>query len=549
MINVIWLNFNEEVPSHGYWATGWLEEVFGLGLGDNIDLRNRYHFRNHLSTDSLPSNTGAIVVIPAEYNGEYIDRINAVLSALPWAVAILASDERGLFPVEKLVPVTALWVMTPHFEAHAFPEGTNFMGEFYPPHARTALRRVEWSDRPYKAGFSGQITHQRREELKQHMISLPETYFNGTGGFTQGLTFESYFQMMVKCVTVPAPSGPVTLDSFRAYEALESGAIPILDLNCPKTQNGTRYWDAVFGIGHPLPTVSHWAELREVMDRFEHPRDTNRIFAWWQMYKREIRRRIVADIPGVDHGKVTVLIPTSPIASHPSTEIIEETIATVQQQHPTSEIIIMIDGVRPEQEEYRERYDAYIQNLLWLCNFRWNNVVPLLFDTHQHQANMTRAALDYVHTPMVLFVEHDTPLVTDRPFEWDEIYGLIEGNIIDVMRFHYSGHVHPDHEYLFDDKIPVNLDGVWLRRTRQWSQRPHLAGTEYYRRILRNYFPLDSNTMIEDRMHSMSKVHPEVNRLALYCPKDPDGHIVRSYHLDGRKTDPKFEMQFGSVDE
>lgn len=546
MIDVLWLNFNEEVPSHGYWATGWLEEVFGLGLGDNIDLRNRYHFRNHLSTDSLPSNTGAIVVIPAEYNGEHIDQINAVLSALPWAVVILASDERGLFPVEKLVPVTALWVMTPHFEAHAFPDDTKFMGEFYPPHTRTALRRVEWSDRPYKAGFSGQITHQRREELKQHMISLPETYFNGTGGFTQGLTFESYFQMMVKCVTVPAPSGPVTLDSFRAYEALESGAIPILDLNCPKTQNGTRYWDAVFGIGHPLPTVSHWAELREVMDRFEHPRDTNRIFAWWQQYKRDTLRRILADVPDVSHGEITVLVATSPIAEHPSTEIIEETIASVRHHLPGSEIIVMIDGVRPEQEHYRERYTEYTRRLLWLCNTKLNNVTPMLFTEHNHQANMTRAALDHVLTPTVLFMEHDTPLVTDRPIEWDEIVDLIEAKVVDVMRFHYEGRIHPEHEYLMVDPHVVNLDGVHLRRTKQWSQRPHLASTEYYRAIIREFFPPTSRTMIEDRMHGVVKNNEdrERHRVAVYCPSDPDGHIVRSYHLDGRKADPKFEMVY-----
>jgi hypothetical protein len=99
------------------------------------------------------------------------------------------------------------------------------------------------------------------------------------------------------------------------------------------------------------------------------------------------------------------------------------------------------------------------------------------------------------------------------------------------------------------DKIPVNLDGVWLRRTLQWSQRPHLASTEYYRKIMARYFPPDNSTMIEDRMHSVAQTNPDENRIAVYCPSDPDGSIVRSYNLDGRQDDPKYDMNYGSVTE
>ena len=550
MINVVWLNFHEEAPSHGYWCTSWLEEVFGLadlGLSDIIDLRNRYHFRNHLSTDSLPSNTGAIVVIPAEYNYRHVPQINDVVKSLPWAVVILASDEQGLFPVEDLVETTALWVMTPHFEKHVYPPGTKFMGEFYPAHIRDSLSKIEPPEsRQYQAAFSGQVTHQRRYELVEQMSEMAmlyDTYLNTTKGFTQGLGHEEYAEVLVDTTTAPAPSGPVTLDSFRAFEALEAGAIPILDLQCPRVQNGVRYWKAILG-DHPLPMVSHWLELPEILDS---NLDNNLVFAWWQRHKRDTLRRILADVPNVNHGQITVLVATSPIASHPSTEIIEETIQSVRHHLPGSEIIIMIDGVRPEQEHYRERYTEYTRRLLWLCNTKFKNITPMLFTEHNHQANMTRAALAQVLTPTVLFMEHDTPLVTDRPIEWDEIIDLIGAKVVDMVRFHYEGRIHPEHEHLMLDKIPVNLDGVMLRRTVQWSQRPHLASTEYYRRIIREYFPLDNNTMIEDRMHSVAQSQPDVNRLAVYCPTDPDGSIVRSYHLDGRKDDPKFHMDYGSI--
>ena len=547
MIDVLWLNFAEDTPPYGYWSTGWLEDFFQL---HGTQEWRHHQFRNHTEPSTLEPNTGAVVVIPAEYNAGHVDKINSVLVTLPWSVVILASDERGLFPIADLAPVKSLWVMTPHFEIHRYPIGTNFIGVMYPPQARGEIASAQlYAGRRYRAGFSGQITHQRREELKSVMEHMSGVMFNGTEGFTQGLSHQDYYQLLVESLTVPAPSGPVTLDSFRAYEALEAGAIPVLDLNCPKTQNGTQYWNSVLGLGHPLPTVSHWSELDEVISRYRYPADTNRIFAWWQQYKRDLGRRILAGVPGIDSGPVTVLIPTSPIASHPSTEIITETIATVQQQHPTAEIIIMIDGVRPQQEHYRERYEEYVQRLLWQCNFMWHNVTPMLFETHQHQANMTRAALDHVRTPNILFVEHDTPLVPDRPFDWPEMYGLLGSKTIDMLRFHHEGRIHPEHEHMMLDEIPVNLDGVWLRRTLQWSQRPHLARTEYYRTILARYFPPDNSTMIEDRMHSVAQTNPEENRVAVYCPSDPDGSIVRSYNLDGRKDDPKYEMNYGSVTE
>lgn len=538
--NVLFLNFSD-APSEGYWCTNWIEEmVYQPG------------FVHHTSPTTLPEGEGAIVIIPAEYNHTHVPEINSALLELPWSVVILASDERGLFPVENLCNYTSLWVMTPHFEKHIYPEGTNFIGEFYPQQARECLKAAQWHrERPYKAAFSGQITHQRREELAQSMKRTTDNskfFFNGTAGFTQGLGHSEYFQTLVKAVTVPAPSGPETLDSFRAFEALESGAIPLLDLNCPRTQNGHRYWSAVLGADHPLPMISHWDEMFEVIESLEYPRDNNRVFAWWQLFKRETRRRILADVPGFDNGRITVLMPTSPIGIHPSVEIIEETVESIRHHLPDAEILIMIDGVRPEQEHYRAQYEEYIYDLLWHTNFIWHNVTPVLFNEHHHQANMTRRALELVDTPNILFVEHDTPLVTDRPIAWTEICDLIGKGVIDMLRFHFQGHVDKEHEWLMIDKNVRDLEGVHLRMTRQWSQRPHIASTSYYRRIIRQHFPHDARTMIEDKMHSvvLNNQNREAHRVALYCPQDPDGHIVRSYHLDGRGTDEKFEMEYGT---
>lgn len=534
-MNVIWLNYSD-APSKGYWCTGWLEEFV-----TSIDATEWYD-------DNITVNEGAIVIIPAEYNADYVDEINDALNNLPWVVVILASDERGLFPVKDLdlTQVTGLWVMTPHFEKHTFPEGTQFLGEFYPQDARQRIAELKYcaAVRKHECSFSGQITHQRRKEMVD-ALDTEDYYINKTPGFTQGLSREDYYALVTNTISTPAPSGPVTLDSFRAFEALESGGIPILDLTCPVECDGNQYWNAVLGEDHPLPTVFDWHQaLPWIEDNaFNWPLSGNLVFSWWQMYKREMRYRILEGVPGLTFGEMTILIPTSPIPSHPSTAILDETIASVRFHFPTADILVMCDGVRPEQEHRRNDYDAYVQEVCWKANFEWTNVYPIVSGEHLHQANLTRVALDHVRTPLVMFVEHDTPLVTDEPFDWPRLIDLSKSDDIDVIRFHFEAHVHPEHEHLMTDPDVIDMRGVPVRHTRQWSQRPHIAKRSYYQWLIHTFFPITGRTMIEDRLHSwaQNEEYYDQFRIVIYCPPD---NIKRSLHTDGRGDDEKFPMVY-----
>jgi hypothetical protein len=92
----------------------------------------------------------------------------------------------------------------------------------------------------------------------------------------------------------------------------------------------------------------------------------------------------------------------------------------------------------------------------------------------------------------------------------------------------------------------VIVEGQPLLRTAQWSQRPHLASTEFYRNVLSRYFGTEARTMIEDVMHGVvdhawrtdREQGWERFRLWLYAPP---GDVKRSTHLDGRAGESKFE--------
>lgn len=229
---------------------------------------------------------------------------------------------------------------------------------------------------------------------------------------------------------------------------------------------------------------------------------------------------------------ITAVIPVSPIPSHPSTEVIDQTIASVRERLPDSEIIIMFDGVPAWLEEQRHTYEAFIKTMLWNIEHNIHNATPMVFEKHMHQSGMMREALKKIQTPLLLFLEQDTPLHNDIPFA--DLVEPIRTGYINVLRFHFEAEIHPEHKHLMLDESPIDILGQPFLRTRQWSQRPHLASTQYYRDICNKYWD-NQPRFIEHIMYGLVAEggdNYDEHRLHIYAPT---GTLVRSKHLDGRR--------------
>jgi hypothetical protein len=192
--------------------------------------------------------------------------------------------------------------------------------------------------------------------------------------------------------------------------------------------------------------------------------------------------------------------------------------------------MVLIDGVRDEMSESKKNYQEYIRRLLHLIKYNYPHIVPILFDTYSHQSLMMKKAIKYVVTPLVLFVEHDTPVT--RTIDWKGIKEVVKSNYSLQVRLSHEGRIIPEHEYLMLDQSPVQILGVPLIRTKQWSQRPHLSTTEFYKHILDKYHD-DQPRFIEHVMYGVV-LAGEWNdfRIHIYAPP---GDMQRTTHLDGRK--------------
>lgn len=251
---------------------------------------------------------------------------------------------------------------------------------------------------------------------------------------------------------------------------------------------------------------------------------------------------------------ITVLVPVSPLPSHPSLDVLDATLTSVRSYLPAAHIVIMADGVRPEQEHREADYATFLD----LLDAQWGDRITLASHRHhQHQARMTRQALaEEVTTPLVLFVEGDCTLWGDIRF--DVLADLLMVGKANTVRLHHEASILQGHEWLNVKGGTIEnvrgrsgLGSAPLVATAQWSQRPHLSRADYYRWLLgpRHFHP-DTRSMIEDVVHGVviedwrrgGVAGWQEHALYIYAAQDEHGSLKHSETCDGRQDDPKYPM-------
>jgi hypothetical protein len=232
----------------------------------------------------------------------------------------------------------------------------------------------------------------------------------------------------------------------------------------------------------------------------------------------------------MNKDNITIVVVTSILPSHPDTLILDETIASVRSHFPENEIILQIDGLRKERLDRKDVYDEFKSRVLWKCLHEWKNVLPIIFDDHSHQTNMMKETIGLVQTAAIVYVEGDAPITPNAEIDWQKCLDMLEYEKANTIRFHFEASIPADHEHLM-----LGIEDGFMK-TLQWSQRPHLSLTKYYREVV---LPAcDDRTFIEDKFHGVVQDDGwDKHKLWIY---HPEGSIKRSYHLDGRAGTRKF---------
>ena len=236
-------------------------------------------------------------------------------------------------------------------------------------------------------------------------------------------------------------------------------------------------------------------------------------------------------------NRITCVIPTSPIPSHPSMRLIDGAVESIRKHIPDIPILVQVDGLREENANRREQYEEY-KRVLPVKALQWGNTKIHFFSEYKHQAEMMRETFDEIDTPLLFYLEHDWEIL-DLPIDWAGIVNAVECKELNLVRLYRWDAIVPGHEYLMNGESVYH--GVPVIRTVQWSGHPHVASVEFYEDLIAQ-FRVGCRTLIEEFIYG-----PVVNapwdeyRCAIY---NPFGGMRRIQHTDGREADPKFDAQF-----
>lgn len=148
--------------------------------------------------------------------------------------------------------------------------------------------------RNYIWSFAGQITGKpTRIDMIAHIKNIPKYFIHETfsWGDPQALSVTAYQDLLLNTIFVPCPTGFWNLDSFRVYEALECGCIPIVE------KNPIDYFANFYG-EHPFITIESWDQVPKIINSLMENRnhlEQRRVqcYRWWLDYKKKTHRKFV----------------------------------------------------------------------------------------------------------------------------------------------------------------------------------------------------------------------------------------------------------------
>jgi hypothetical protein len=200
---------------------------------------------------------------------------------------------------------------------------------------RGAQPLVTASQRRYLWSFLGQAGKSSRPDMARELIRVVPNFFYATdhlpgfsiynrlNGKPRRFAKPGYTQFMLDSSFSPCPMGNVKLDSYRVYEALECGSIPIVEKRLTLD-----YFRQLLG-QHPIPTVRSWAEARSLMIALmDNPNQMDelqrRCMEWWQEYKTACTARIGEFLASRSANPEAYLGPiVAPIHSRPGWQAVE----------------------------------------------------------------------------------------------------------------------------------------------------------------------------------------------------------------------------------
>ena len=163
----------------------------------------------------------------------------------------------------------------------------------FPLGYQTGVKYHSESLRKFQFNFIGEIKSDRKEMVNIFFKGDKESILHLTTRWADpnGINPNDYGKFLSSSQFTICPRGWVNLDSFRLYEALECGSIPISILD----SDGFDYFINIFGSGHPLMIFKNW---QDAYNNVTSMKDEDIIYKlkeikdFWKTFKQTLSKNI-----------------------------------------------------------------------------------------------------------------------------------------------------------------------------------------------------------------------------------------------------------------
>ena len=139
--------------------------------------------------------------------------------------------------------------------------------------------------RKYKWSFIGTPHKSSRHDLLFQLSDIGPSFYYKTNKFNEKIIeVNKMSEILSSTEFIPCPNGFVHPETYRLYEALECGCIPIVE-------NAYKYYDRLFP-KNPFLKIDKWIEARPVVKEWKVEQIKEKqeeCKTWWNEYKKQLQ--------------------------------------------------------------------------------------------------------------------------------------------------------------------------------------------------------------------------------------------------------------------
>lgn len=146
--------------------------------------------------------------------------------------------------------------------------------------------------RKYKWAFTGTPHKSSRYDLLFQFSNIKPFFCHKTEKFnTKIISVEEMSEVLSSTEFIPCPNGFFHPETYRLYEALQCGCIPVVE-------DAYKYYDRLFP-GNPFIKVDKWADAKPIIKgwgNYQIKKKQEECKSWWNNYKIDLQEKIKSKI-------------------------------------------------------------------------------------------------------------------------------------------------------------------------------------------------------------------------------------------------------------